>query len=184
MSDEQELVRAAQGGDRDAFALLVERHQGMVYSLAFRMVGDREDAADLAQDAFLNAWRGLARFDSRSAFATWLYRLTSNVCIDFLRREKRRGGLSLTVDDQENREAELADERWSPQRLLELEETRGALQKALAALSPEHRQILLLREMEGLSYADIAQALGLEEGTVKSRIARARLALRDILREK
>ncbi len=182
---EQELVLAARNGDRTAFGALVERNQAMVYALAFRMVGNPDDAADLTQDAFLNAWRGLASFNGRSAFSTWLYRLTSNVCIDFLRREKRHAGLSMTLDDQEDDDGEhqldLPDERWSPHLELERQEDREAVRRGLLSLSPEHREVLVLRELEGLSYAEIGQALDLEEGTVKSRIARARMALRDFL---
>lgn len=182
---EQELVAAAQGGDPDAFARLVETNQAKVYNLAYRMTGNPEDAADLTQEAFLNAWRGLARFSGQSAFSTWLYRLTSNVCIDFLRRQGRCETLSMTVEEpgSEFRQAELPDERWSPERELERREASRALQTGLAALSPDHRQVLLLRELEGLSYAEIAQCLSLEEGTVKSRIARARLSLRDFLKK-
>lgn len=180
----QELVQAARQGDREAFAQLVEEHQGRVYSLAFRMVGNPDDAADLTQEAFLSAWRGLAGFDGRAAFSTWLYRLTTNACIDFLRREKRRAALSFTLEeDGEERQAEISDERWSPERELERKEARSALERGLASLSPQHRQILLLREQEGLSYGEIARCLDLEEGTVKSRIARARTALRNFLRK-
>ena len=182
---EQELVAAARGGDQDAFARLVETNQAKVYNLAHRMTGNPEDAADLTQEAFLNAWRGLARFGGQSAFSTWLYRLTSNVCIDFLRRQSRCETLSMTVEGPENesRQAELPDERWCPERELERWEASRTLETGLAALSPDHRQVLLLRELEGLSYAEIAQCLSLEEGTVKSRIARARLSLRDYLKK-
>ncbi len=180
---EQELVQAARSGDQSAFAQLVRDHQAMVYSLAYRMTGNSEDAADAAQDAFLNAWRALPGFQGHSSFSTWLYRLTSNACIDLLRRERRHSALSMTLDapDGEDRQAEVADERWSPEGELDRRETHRAIQMGLASLSPEHRQVLVLRELEGLSYRDIAQALDLEEGTVKSRIARARLALREFL---
>lgn len=183
---ETELIRAARSGDRSAFEALVTANQAMVYSLAYRMTGNPEDAADIAQEAFLNAWRGLGSFGEQSSFSTWLYRLTSNACIDFLRREKRRPALSMTLEedsDDDDRQADLPDERFSPERELERKEAAQAVRRGLAALSPEHREVLVLRELEGLSYQEISAALGIEEGTVKSRIARARLALRDFLQK-
>ena len=184
MATEAELVQQARQGDETAFAALVEQNQSRIYNLALRMTNNPDDAAELSQEAFLNAWRGLSKFQGGSSFATWLYRLTSNACIDFLRREKRRSGLSMTVsldDEDEERQVELPDLRYAPEVEVQRRELREAVHKGLDTLSEEHRKVLVLRELDGLSYAEIAALLGLEEGTVKSRIARARLALRKYL---
>ena len=186
MKAEWELVQRAKQGDEESFAALVEQNQGWIYNLALRMTGNPDDALELSQEAFLNAWKGLGKFQGDSSFATWLYRLTSNVCIDFLRREKRRNALSMTIsldDEEEARQAELPDERFSPHVEAERRERQETLRAGLSTLSAEHRRVLILRELEGLSYGEIAQVLGLEEGTVKSRIARARLALRNYLKK-
>ncbi|OUO13300.1 RNA polymerase sigma factor [Flavonifractor sp. An4] len=186
MKAEWELVQRAKQGDEESFAALVEQNQGRIYNLALRMTGNPDDALELSQEAFLNAWKGLGKFQGDSSFATWLYRLTSNVCIDFLRREKRRNALSMTIsldDEEEARQAELPDERFSPHVEAERRERQETLRAGLSTLSAEHRRVLILRELEGLSYGEIAQVLGLEEGTVKSRIARARLALRNYLKK-
>ena len=181
---EQELVSRAKQGDQEAFSKLVEANQNRIYTLALRMTGSPEDGADLAQEAFLRAWRSLPSFQGESNFSTWLYRLTSNLCIDFLRREKRRKAVTAAVPldgEEDSPPAQVPDHRFTPESELERRELRAAVDRGLAKLSDDHRQVLVLRELEGLSYVEIAGRLELEEGTVKSRIARARLALRNIL---
>ena len=161
--DERKLAQRAQRGDQDAFALLVERCQGQVYNLALR----------------------LPSFQWDCAFSTWLYRLAHNAAIDFLRRRAHQRGAEspLSLDEEENGLAALTpDPGPSPQELVEHKQLQEALAGGLARLSPDHRQALALR-LSGLSYAEIARTLDLEEGTVKSRIARARLSLRNYLKK-
>ena len=180
--NERDLVLRAKRGVQDAFEQLVLDNQNRIYALALRLMGDREEAADLAQEAFLKAWQGLPTFQGESSFSTWLYRLTSNVCIDALRRNRRRQAVAETVSlDDDDSWIEPADWEGDPQRLLERAELSRAVERGLEALPDHFRQVLVLRELSGLSYQEIGAATGLDLGTVKSRIARARLALRKIL---
>lgn len=181
---EKELISRAQKGDEDAFAQLMEAHQGKVYGLILRLTSSPEDALELSQETFFNAWRGLPGFHGESRFSTWLFRLASNVTIDFLRREKRRRsimGSSLSEGDLDGGQWDVPDERFTPQSEVERTELQEAVHRGLSKLSDEHRTVLLLRELSGLSYREIGDILQLEEGTVKSRIARARLALKEVL---
>ena len=183
---EQELVLRAKQGDEQAFAQLMRDNEKRIYNLTLRMTGNPEDAMDLAQDTFLNAWKGLKFFKGDSAFSTWLYRLASNACIDFLRRQKRRQDISLPLaadGEDEDRLPDVPDDRYRPDTRLEQQELRRTVTEGLQQLSDEHRQVLVMREINGLSYQEIGDVLDLEAGTVKSRIARARTALRKILLE-
>ena len=181
MTREQEaaVIRRVQNGDLNAFEDLVAAYEKNVYTLALRMVGNPQDAEDMAQEAFLKAYRSLPQFRGDSKFSVWLYRIVSNVCLDWLRAQKRRPADSLTEEDEEGEESQmdLPDESALPEELLERRLTREAVQRGLLSLSAEQRQILLLREIQGLSYEEIGQTLDLEPGTVKSRIFRARKRL-------
>ena len=181
--EEYAVIQRVRNGDPDAYEELVLANQKQVYHLALKMLGNEQDALDVAQEAFLKAYRSLDGFRADSKFSVWLYRLTSNLCIDFLRSRNRRPTVSLSVEDEDGEEKELTipDERFSPQEELERKELRRAVRKGLAALPEEYREILLLRELSGLSYTEIAQTLQIEEGTVKSRIFRARKKLCAIL---
>ena len=174
MNNEQDILRRAQQGDSEAFRLLVEAYQTQVYRLALRMCGEAA-ADDVTQEAFLAAWRALPEFRGTCRFSTWLYRLTTNAAIDWLRREKRH----RSMDDVT--ELELPDDGPGPQDQAEQAEAQQAVRRALSRLSEEHRQVLLLRYMQELDYAEIAAALEISEGTVKSRISRAKMRLRELL---
>ena len=172
---EEQCVAHARGGDASAFEELVRTYEAPVYRLALRMCGGRaEDAQEVAQEAFLAAWRGLPRFRGQCRFSSWLYKLTANAAVDHLRREKRRPA-AVPLEN--------AGEPADPHTPQEELERREEIERGLSALSPEHREVLLLRQMQGLSYQEIGAALSLEEGTVKSRISRAKRQLRTILAE-
>ena len=181
MTREQEaaIVRKVLGGDANAFETLVLEYEKNVYNIALRMTGNSEDAADMTQEAFIKAYNSLQSFRVDSKFSVWLYRIVSNVCLDFLRSKNRRPTVSLSVEDDDGEDAQLdvADESQSPELLLDRKLTRESVRRGLDSLPPDYRQILLLREIQGLSYDEIAQALSLEVGTVKSRIFRARKRL-------
>ena len=150
-----------------------------------RLLGNEADAADAAQDAFLKAFTSLQSFRGDSRFGVWLYRLTNNVCIDCLRRRKRQDAVSLQTENDEGEELELSlpDERYAPEALLEKAEDVRTVREAIAALPEDCRQILLMREIGGLSYDELAKELRLEVGTVKSRLNRARKKLCALLAE-
>lgn len=178
--DENKYIKKAIAGDTDALARLVELYQPQVYRLAFRMTNHPEDAADLTQEIFLKAWSNLDKFEFKSAFSTWLYRLASNLCIDFLRNARRRQTIPLVFEDGEGEEQriDVVDPAPQPEDAVIAAERQSLLSAAMEALEPEHREILTLRVVNDLSYTDIAQILGVKEGTVKSRLARAREKLR------
>ena len=184
MSEEQ-LIRRAQQGDNGAFEELLLLHQKKVYNLCLRMSANPDDALDLSQEAFLRAWRSLGQYQFEASFSTWLFRLTSNICIDFLRRKKRRQETSLTEsydDSDEGAELSVPDAQPGPEQQAITNETKIELARAMEQLSPEHREILQLRVIEDLQYEQIADILGVRVGTVKSRLARARLSFRKILK--
>ena len=182
---EEQLIRRAQQGDNGAFEELLLLHQKKVYNLCLRMSANPDDALDLSQEAFLRAWRSLGQYQFEANFSTWLFRLTSNICIDFLRRKKRRQETSLTEsydDSDEGAELSVPDAQPGPEQQAITNETKIELARAMEQLSPEHREILQLRVIEDLQYEQIADILGVRVGTVKSRLARARLSFRKILK--
>lgn len=184
MPVEDKLISLAQQGDLDAFDKLVRMYEKQVYNVALRFLGNPEDAFDVSQETFLRVFRSLSGFKGNSSFSTWLFRVENNICIDYARKasRKRRHEQSLVVDTEEGESTlEVPDLRYSPEDAVERAQLAESVQRCMRQLSDEHRRVLVLRESAGLSYAEIAEALGIEEGTVKSRIARARETLRVLL---
>ena len=168
-----DLVRRAQAGHLQAFEVLVERHQLRIYRVALRMLGNPADAQDVAQDAFLRAWRALAGFRGDSAFSTWLYRIVTNQCLKFLRDRPRAAPLDELAEAPASR----------PEELVEAGARRQALADAIAKLNPNQRAALVLREFEGCTYEEVAAILGITVAAVKGRLHRARLELLEVMRE-
>jgi RNA polymerase sigma-70 factor (ECF subfamily) len=182
---DEELIRRARGGDRDAFGMLVERHQDRIYNAVLRIVGNTAAAEDVTQKVFVNAFLRIREFTGGSLFTTWLYRIAHNEAISNLRYEGRRRAVSLdrtSSDEEEPSLPEPPDMNADPAAAAERQEDVEMLHRALARLDPEDRSILVLREMEGLSYEEIASAMSIPIGTVRSRLYRAREALRKSLR--
>ena len=176
---EKKLIKSAARGDADAFEKLVLENERMIYALSLRMLGNEQDAQDAVQEVFLKAWRSLGSFRAESRFSVWLYRMTNNACLDMLRR-RRVPSVSLTPEENET-VPDIPDPSPGPQELLEDNELRRAVQSALAELPEDFRRAIVLRETAGLSYAEIALAMNIDVGTVKSRIFRARKKLCAIL---
>jgi RNA polymerase sigma-70 factor (ECF subfamily) len=176
--DDRALVDAAQGGDRAALDALLRRHHDRILSLCRRLTGNESDALDAAQEALIAIVRGLPRFDGRSAFTTWSYRVATNACRDERRRRSRRAVPGLP-EDQDG----LPRTGSAPAPGIELLPDRLAVDAALADLPEEFRAAVVLRDLCDLEYADIADALGIPPGTVRSRIARGRSLLAGLLAE-
>ena len=182
--EERRLVEVAQRGDVESFNGLVRLYEGRVYNLCYRMLGDADSAADAAQDAFLSAFRNLRSFRGGS-FRSWLLRIATNTCYDVLRARKRRPTTSLDVDsdaEDDGSPLQIADTAEAPDDFALRRELAAAIQRGLADLPEEQRLILVLSDIQGLAYEEIAEVTGANLGTVKSRLSRGRARLRDILK--
>ena len=177
-ADMLNLKRALRGDER-AFEALISPYADATYRLALRMMGNEQDAADMAQEALLRAWRSLSSYKGQSRFSTWLYRITTNVCLDELR--KRKNNQNMSIQEMEESGMETVDPAETPEQALERGQLRQELQSAIGKLNEEQRAALVLRDVQSLPYEQIAEILNLNLNTVKSRISRARGALRAIL---
>lgn len=182
-SEERMVIEKVRGGDTDAFEALVLNNQKRVYNLALKLTGNEDDALDISQEAFLRAYTGLKSFRGESRFSVWLYRLVYNLCIDDSRKKQRTQASSLTYIDEEGAfsELEIPDIRYEPSDEAEKRELRQAVSAGVDALPIKFREVLVMRELTGMSYEDISRTLGIGVGTVKSRLSRARQRLALIL---
>ena len=189
LSEDALLVQQAVGGDTQAFGKLVEKYESFVYRTVFYDLKSHEDAQDVSQEIFIKAYKALSSFRSDSEFSTWLYRICKNTVYDHLRKLSKAKTVPLSelsdVDEGE-REFEIADtsDAYNPEKTAITNETTKIVHAAINSLSEEHRTVIVLRDIEGLSYTQISDIMSLEEGTVKSRLSRARAALKAKLSDK
>lgn len=182
--DENKLVKKAVNGDNSAFEALMEEHMGIIYNIALRMAANQDDAEDMTQEIMIKIFRSLGSFKGNSKFSTWIYRVAVNTCLDELKKKKNKKHLSLDAEisgDDGESQIEIKDDSPSPEKLAEQNELRDMVASAVKLLSDEHRAVIVLRDIRGMSYSEIAEILGCSDGTVKSRISRARAQLKMIL---
>ena len=182
------LVKQCQAGQTEAFDQLVTRYRTRVFAMIYNMVHNEQDAWDLAQDSFVKAWKSINRFRGQSSFYTWVYRIVMNVTIDWLRKKQIRGAGTEFDDTIQLREIDPAAKTAPksdplPHRQLEQREIRARIDEAIAQLSPEHRAVILMKEMEDMQYHEIAETVGCSIGTVMSRLFYARKKLQNLLRD-
>jgi RNA polymerase sigma-70 factor, ECF subfamily len=185
---EVELVKRCQAGQAEAFDELVTRYRTRIFAMIYSMVHNEQDAWDLAQESFIKAWKSIKRFRGRSSFYTWMYRIMMNVTIDWLRKKQVKGAgmefddaLQLREIDPASKTVPKADPL--PHERMERAEIRAKIDKAIAQLSPEHRAVILMKEIEEMQYHEIAETLGCSIGTVMSRLFYARKKLQNLLRD-
>src|SRR3954471_14047048 len=183
-----DLVKRCQDGDAEAFDELVTRYRTRVFGMIYNMVHSEQDAWDLAQDSFLKAWKSIKRFRGQSSFYTWIYRIVMNVTIDWLRKKQVKAGGAEFNDSIQLKEVDPASKTMPkadalPSVQLEQREIRAQIDRAIAQLSPEHRAVILMKEIDGMQYHEIAEALGCSIGTVMSRLFCARKKLQTLLKD-
>lgn len=178
-----DIIKRCKNGDREAFNELFTEYQTQVVNMAFGMLSNREDALDAAQEVFVRVYKGIGSFKEKSSFSTWLYRITMNVCSDFLRKRQRTlNTVSISAGaEDEDKDTDIPDDSPTPEEYAQMNERQKALYEALAELKTEYRTVITLFDIEGLSYEEIAEITKSPVGTVKSRLNRARNSLKKIL---
>lgn len=184
---ENELIERIKNGNRDAFTELMEKYQTQVFNVAHGMLSDYEDASDATQEVFIKIYKSIASFKGQSAFTTWVYAICRNVCNDILRKRKKQGiNMSLYGDDEDEGAPikNIKSDAPTPEESVEADERQRLVREAIASLKAEYREVIVYSDMQQLSYEEIAKILKCPVGTVRSRLNRARTALRKILAEK
>lgn len=182
---ENDLIKKCKKGSREAFNILFSRYQTQVVNIAYSMLSDREDAYDAAQETFVRVYRNIESFKEQSSFTTWLYRITTNVCSDMLRKRQRDTNvISINQFADENKDFDIKDDSPTIEENMELSERQAAVRSAINELKEEYRAVITLCDIEGMSYDEISAVLDIPSGTVKSRINRARNSLKKILMKK
>jgi RNA polymerase sigma-70 factor (ECF subfamily) len=183
-SNEQLLLERSKTGDIAAFEMLIEAYQKKIFNLAYRMIGNYDDAGDLAQEAMIRIFKSISNFKEQSSLSTWIYRITTNVCLDEIRKKKNRKVLSLDEEihaDDGDMQRQIMSDDPLPDELMEKKELQQIIISAIESLPEDQRLVIMLRDIQELSYDEIARVLDCPAGTVKSRINRARFALKNVL---
>lgn len=181
MLNEKHLIDSAKSGNEAAFEQIIRKYEKLVYTIAYRSTGSEHDALDISQDVFIKIYKNLPQFKEQSSLSTWIFRITMNTCVDFSRK-RQKALASISIDDEENsRFLEIPDNTSEPLSCIESIELANNIQKAILSLPESHKKIIILRDIAGLSYSEISRILDMPEGTVKSRLSRARENLRKIL---
>ena len=184
--DEAALIKKIKSGDMEAFSNLVLQYEKRAFNFAYRILKDAHLAEDATQEAFLRVYYKIDTFVGNSSFSTWFYTILNNICLDVLRKKSRQSEtltISQTSSDDEEYELQIEDKSAGPHEVLQKKDAVALLEKAIDLLSYEHRSVIILRDIEGREYEEIAKILNISLGTVKSRLSRARLSLRKILEE-
>lgn len=181
---ERALIEKCKNGDIESFEKLIEKYQVVAFNIAYRMIGNKEDASDMAQEALIKVFKSLKNFRGDSSFSTWFYRIVTNKCIDTLRKMKKVKTVSLDKEfetESGSYSMEVADNKYLPDKLYEVKEKQELVQAALKKVPEKYRTVLVLRDIQGFTYDEIVEITNNPLGTVKSRISRGRLLLKEIL---
>lgn len=184
---ENQLIKEAKKGNVEAFEELIKQSQKRVFNIAYKMMGNYDDANELAQEAFIKAYKSIKKFKGNSLFSTWIYRITTNVCLDELRRRRNKKTISLDEEIKYNDgeiKWQIKDESPGPEKIFGEKEFKRLVNQYIESLPVDYKTVIILRDIQGFTYKEIAEILNSPEGTIKSRINRARKALRDILKDK